>query len=145
MVLGLPMPSTKQQEVLLRSLILSLICVVAFSTRLFSVLRYESIIHEFDPWFNFRATKYVGRQGAPGYTTSYGRLLPSVSRPQAVSPCCELRFLTCPPGVELCDCLVYVRATDVRLLCAVVIALMALFSHAQGVGGAGLVRILELV
>eukprot|EP00168_Porphyra_purpurea_P003060 TRINITY_DN1366_c0_g1_i10.p1 TRINITY_DN1366_c0_g1~~TRINITY_DN1366_c0_g1_i10.p1 ORF type:complete len:366 (+),score=105.57 TRINITY_DN1366_c0_g1_i10:172-1269(+) len=64
MVLGLPMPSTKQQEVLLRSLILFLICVVAFSTRLFSVLRYESIIHEFDPWFNFRATKVLVERGS---------------------------------------------------------------------------------
>ncbi|KAG5440822.1 hypothetical protein PCK2_000121 [Pneumocystis canis] len=27
--------------------------------RLFSVIKYESIIHEFDPWFNFRATKYL--------------------------------------------------------------------------------------
>lgn len=63
--MGLRMPSTGQQEVLLRSLILALICAVAFSTRLFSVLRYESIIHEFDPWFNFRATRYVGRRPTP--------------------------------------------------------------------------------
>ncbi|CCD24678.1 dolichyl-diphosphooligosaccharide--protein glycosyltransferase subunit STT3 NDAI_0D03640 [Naumovozyma dairenensis CBS 421] len=31
----------------------------AVSARLFSVIRFESIIHEFDPWFNFRATKYL--------------------------------------------------------------------------------------
>lgn len=31
----------------------------AVSSRLFSVIRFESIIHEFDPWFNFRATKYL--------------------------------------------------------------------------------------
>lgn len=31
----------------------------AISSRLFSVIRFESIIHEFDPWFNFRATKYL--------------------------------------------------------------------------------------
>lgn len=31
----------------------------AISARLFSVIRFESIIHEFDPWFNFRATKYL--------------------------------------------------------------------------------------
>lgn len=31
----------------------------AISARLFSVIKFESIIHEFDPWFNFRATKYL--------------------------------------------------------------------------------------
>ncbi|ODV59643.1 dolichyl-diphosphooligosaccharide--protein glycosyltransferase subunit STT3 [Ascoidea rubescens DSM 1968] len=29
----------------------------AISSRLFSVIRFESIIHEFDPWFNYRATQ----------------------------------------------------------------------------------------
>lgn len=27
-----------------------------FFSRLFAIIRYESIIHEFDPWFNYRAT-----------------------------------------------------------------------------------------
>lgn len=31
--------------------------------RLFSVVRYESVIHEFDPWFNFRTTKYLIEAG----------------------------------------------------------------------------------
>ncbi|CDK26770.1 unnamed protein product [Kuraishia capsulata CBS 1993] len=35
------------------------ISFAAVSSRLFSVIRFESIIHEFDPWFNFRATKYL--------------------------------------------------------------------------------------
>ena len=30
--------------------VLGLACVVAFSSRLFAVIRFESIIHEFDPW-----------------------------------------------------------------------------------------------
>uniref|UniRef100_A0A182KCX9 Dolichyl-diphosphooligosaccharide--protein glycosyltransferase subunit STT3A n=1 Tax=Anopheles christyi TaxID=43041 RepID=A0A182KCX9_9DIPT len=34
-----------------------------FSTRLFSVLRFESVIHEFDPYFNFRTTKHLAEQG----------------------------------------------------------------------------------
>lgn len=33
----------------LRLLILAMICVMAFSVRVFSVVRFESIIHEFDP------------------------------------------------------------------------------------------------
>jgi dolichyl-diphosphooligosaccharide---protein glycosyltransferase len=56
--------SLKQREALLRTLTLSLICVVSFAIRLFSILRYESIIHEFDPWFNFRATKILVDRGA---------------------------------------------------------------------------------
>ena len=35
----------------------------AFSTRLFAVLRFESVIHEFDPYFNFRTTKFLTREG----------------------------------------------------------------------------------
>ena len=36
---------------LLKFVILILIWVVSFSSRMFSVVRFESIIHEFDPWF----------------------------------------------------------------------------------------------
>lgn len=43
----------------IRITILLLICSVATLVRVFSVIRYESIIHEFDPWFNFRATKFL--------------------------------------------------------------------------------------
>ena len=35
---------------LLTVVILGLACMVAFSSRLFAVIRFESIIHEFDPW-----------------------------------------------------------------------------------------------
>lgn len=37
--------------------ILAAICLLAFGIRLFAVVRYESVIHEFDPYFNFRTTK----------------------------------------------------------------------------------------
>ena len=37
--------------------------ILAFSIRLFSVLRYESMIHEFDPYFNYRTTKYLAEEG----------------------------------------------------------------------------------
>jgi dolichyl-diphosphooligosaccharide---protein glycosyltransferase len=43
--------------------ILGLICLLAFSIRLFAVVRYESVIHEFDPYFNFRTTKYLSHEG----------------------------------------------------------------------------------
>jgi dolichyl-diphosphooligosaccharide--protein glycosyltransferase len=41
---------------LLTFVILAVACVVGFASRLFAVIRFESIIHEFDPWFNYRAT-----------------------------------------------------------------------------------------
>ena len=43
--------------------ILGLICLLAFCIRLFAVVRYESVIHEFDPYFNFRTTKYLAHEG----------------------------------------------------------------------------------
>eukprot|EP00897_Mesotaenium_endlicherianum_P006913 jgi/Mesen1/624/ME000108S10787 len=55
--------TTKQQELLLRVSALLLIYILAFSTRLFSVLRYESVIHEFDPYFNYRTTLYLVEKG----------------------------------------------------------------------------------
>lgn len=48
---------------ILRVIILCTIAAAAVSSRLFSVIRFESIIHEFDPWFNFRATKYLVQNG----------------------------------------------------------------------------------
>ncbi|KAF7116276.1 hypothetical protein CNMCM5793_004352 [Aspergillus hiratsukae] len=48
---------------LLRIIILCTIAAAAVASRLFSVIRFESIIHEFDPWFNFRATKYLVQNG----------------------------------------------------------------------------------
>ncbi|KAK6461730.1 oligosaccharyl transferase subunit [Scheffersomyces coipomensis] len=46
-------------RLLLKVIIFISIAGAAISSRLFSVIRFESIIHEFDPWFNFRATKYL--------------------------------------------------------------------------------------
>ena len=43
----------------IRITILLLICSVASLVRVFSVIRYQSIIHEFDPWFNYRTTKFL--------------------------------------------------------------------------------------
>lgn len=55
--------STKQQELLLRLGTLLLIYLLAFTIRLFSVLRFESVIHEFDPYFNYRVTKLLTEKG----------------------------------------------------------------------------------
>lgn len=50
-------------RLLLKGVIFITIAGAAISSRLFSVIRFESIIHEFDPWFNFRATKYLVSNG----------------------------------------------------------------------------------
>jgi len=55
--------SLQKQESLLKISILSIAAILAFSTRLFSVLRFESVIHEFDPYFNYRTTKFLAEKG----------------------------------------------------------------------------------
>lgn len=47
----------------LKFTILGLICIAAFSIRLFAVVRWESVIHEFDPYFNYRTTKFLANEG----------------------------------------------------------------------------------
>ncbi|KAL5966323.1 Dolichyl-diphosphooligosaccharide--protein glycosyltransferase subunit STT3B [Taenia solium] len=51
--------NTNSTKGLLTIFILVLAWAVGFCSRLFSVIRFESIIHEFDPWFNYRATKQM--------------------------------------------------------------------------------------
>merc|ERR1711936_1346169 len=43
--------------------VLALAWMVGFASRLFAVIRFESIIHEFDPWFNYRSTAYMVKHG----------------------------------------------------------------------------------
>ncbi|KAJ2723727.1 oligosaccharyl transferase stt3 subunit [Coemansia sp. Benny D115] len=59
-VLGL---TAVDQTSLLRIAILGLISIVAIGSRLYSVIRFESVIHEFDPWFNYRTTRYLVENG----------------------------------------------------------------------------------
>lgn len=55
--------SPEKQDTLLKMLILSMAAILSFSCRLFSVLRFESVIHEFDPYFNYRTTRYLAEEG----------------------------------------------------------------------------------
>uniref|UniRef100_A0A8C8II74 Dolichyl-diphosphooligosaccharide--protein glycosyltransferase subunit STT3B n=1 Tax=Oncorhynchus tshawytscha TaxID=74940 RepID=A0A8C8II74_ONCTS len=48
---------------LLSFTILFLAWLAGFSSRLFAVIRFESIIHEFDPWFNYRSTHHLTTNG----------------------------------------------------------------------------------
>jgi hypothetical protein len=38
-------------------------CRCCCAVRLFSVVKYESVIHEFDPYFNYRVTQYLTSEG----------------------------------------------------------------------------------
>ncbi|KAK6174523.1 hypothetical protein SNE40_017783 [Patella caerulea] len=55
--------SPQKQDTLLKLMILTIAAVLAFSTRLFSVLQFESVIHEFDPYFNYRTTLFLAEKG----------------------------------------------------------------------------------
>ena len=35
----------------------------AFNIRTYAIRDYGRVIHEFDPWFNFRATRYLEAEG----------------------------------------------------------------------------------
>ncbi|RDB18580.1 Dolichyl-diphosphooligosaccharide--protein glycosyltransferase subunit stt3 [Hypsizygus marmoreus] len=48
---------------LIRIVALCLISGAAIASRLFAVINFESIIHEFDPWFNYRATRVLATKG----------------------------------------------------------------------------------
>ncbi|PAA57904.1 hypothetical protein BOX15_Mlig008489g3, partial [Macrostomum lignano] len=55
--------SHEKQSYVLQLAILSLAMILSFCTRLFSVIRFGSMIHEFDPYFNYRTTKYLAEKG----------------------------------------------------------------------------------
>jgi dolichyl-diphosphooligosaccharide--protein glycosyltransferase len=51
-----------------------LIAILAFISRLLSVIRFESVIHEFDPWFNYRATQYLVNEGFYKFLTWFDQV-----------------------------------------------------------------------
>ncbi|TGZ75320.1 hypothetical protein CRM22_000429 [Opisthorchis felineus] len=53
----------EKQLILIQLGVLVLSAVIAFCIRLFAVIRYESVIHEFDPYFNYRTTRYMTKEG----------------------------------------------------------------------------------
>jgi len=63
--------SAKQWSPIFQIVILLMICMLAFCVRVFSVIRFESVIHEFDPWFNFRTTRYLTEKGVYDFWNWY--------------------------------------------------------------------------
>mmetsp|Transcript_42480 Transcript_42480/g.83368 ORF Transcript_42480/g.83368 Transcript_42480/m.83368 type:complete len:657 (+) Transcript_42480:38-2008(+) len=50
-----------------RCYVMYFICKEAYTIRLHAVKTFGVEIHEFDPWFNFRATEYLERNGASAF------------------------------------------------------------------------------
>ena len=47
----------------LRNIILTLAYILAFCIRIFSVVKHENVFHEYEPYFNYRATKFLLNYG----------------------------------------------------------------------------------
>jgi hypothetical protein len=59
-------PKVAVPAVVLTAVRLALVAVFAYNAyqiRLFAIKVYGLVIHEFDPWFNFRATQYLADHG----------------------------------------------------------------------------------
>jgi dolichyl-diphosphooligosaccharide--protein glycosyltransferase len=41
----------------------------AYHIRMFAIQIYGNVIHEFDPWFNYRATEYLAQNGIAKFFT----------------------------------------------------------------------------
>eukprot|EP01065_Artemidia_motanka_P018272 TRINITY_DN2158_c0_g3_i1.p1 TRINITY_DN2158_c0_g3~~TRINITY_DN2158_c0_g3_i1.p1 ORF type:complete len:810 (+),score=243.61 TRINITY_DN2158_c0_g3_i1:71-2500(+) len=48
---------------MVRVSVLVLAIYIAYTIRLYAIINYGPYIHEFDPWFNFRATEYLKQHG----------------------------------------------------------------------------------
>ena len=44
-------------------------CTLAYDFRVHAIREYGSVIHEFDPWFHFRATEYLVEHGVAKFFT----------------------------------------------------------------------------
>lgn len=55
--------TSNKQLTFIKLAVLSMAAILSFATRLFSVLRFESVIHEFDPYFNYRTTRFLTEEG----------------------------------------------------------------------------------
>ena len=100
----------------LTTLTLLIIFVMSFCVRIFSVIKYESIIHEFDPWFNYRSTKVAVEEGLYNFLNKFDE--------RAWYPLGRIVGGTAYPGLMLTSGFVhwllhnvFLLPLDVRLVC----------------------------
>lgn len=53
---------------------LLIIASIGVALRCFSIFRFESVIHEYDPWFNFRCTQYLRENGIKKFMSWFDEL-----------------------------------------------------------------------
>ena len=90
-------------------------CFLAFIIRIFSVIRFEVIIHEFDPWFNYRVTQYLTSEGAYSFWNWYD--------PESWYPLGRIIGGTTYPGIMFTStaihwlCNTFLFPVDIRSVC----------------------------
>ena len=95
--------------------LLVMICLLAFIIRIFSVIRFEVVIHEFDPWFNYRVTQYLSSEGAYAFWNWYdpeswyplGRIIGGTTYPGLMFTSASLHWL----------CNTFLFPVDIRNVC----------------------------
>jgi len=109
-------------------IMLLLICVLSFAVRIFSVIKFESVIHEFDPWFNFRSTRYMDANGVYDFWNWYDS--------ESWHPLGRVVGGTVYPGIMFTACFIKWTATflgfpiDIRNVC---VFLAPVFSGFQSI------------
>jgi dolichyl-diphosphooligosaccharide--protein glycosyltransferase len=105
---------------------LGLISLLAFLIRIFSVIRYESVIHEFDPWFNYRVTQYFVAEGPYAFWNWFdpeswyplGRIIGGTTYPGLMFTSAFLHWL--------CNTLLF--PIDIRNICVFLAPVFAAFT-----------------
>lgn len=116
----------EKQPFLLEIGTLLLSAILAFSIRLFAVIRFESIIHEFDPYFNYRTTKYMTENGFYNFHDWFDDM--------AWYPLGRIIGGTIYPGLMLTSSLIYYILTalnasvDIRNICVFLAPLFSSFT-----------------
>ena len=64
----MPLPESERRlvsiaAVVIRLAIIAVSLYMSVRIRLYAVINYGRVIHEFDPWFNYRATEFMAANG----------------------------------------------------------------------------------
>lgn len=113
---GIKKSLIEKYESTFKYLILFTIAIVSISTRLYSVIRFESVIHEFDPWFNYRSTIYLKENGWYAFLNWFDE--------RSWYPLGRQVGITLYPGIMICSVVIhwFINAilsipTDIREVC----------------------------
>lgn len=113
--------------------VLGLITSIAVLMRCFSVIRFESIIHEYDPWFNYRCVEYMVNNGLRKYFDWFddrswipaGRFVGKTSFPGLMMLSAAIHWLLnsiLALGIELRDICVFTGPAAASLACMIIYA-----------------------